>query len=161
MLYIQQVKATKMSVRKDHLTAIIGTDITNNCRGGVKLSWKAVLTGMSSQNSTMWVVLKFCRRKGGTKSEQIQATAKHKPELHQKTLTVPIMVYQSSPTLTWEEEEWTDSHPSLGHTHKHLDYFQSKFFLCKILLNGFPKRLYYSLWDWLFLLGIRGHVVIC
>lgn len=45
----------------------------------------------------------FRRRKGGTKSEQIQATAEHELELHQKTLIVPDLIYQPSLTLIREK----------------------------------------------------------
>lgn len=81
-----------MSDRKeDHVTVIIGMDVLNNC-SGVKSSLKVILTVISSRNNSVCVILQFCRRESGTKSEQIQATAEHKRELHKKILIGPILV---------------------------------------------------------------------
>lgn len=41
----------------------------------------------------MYVILQFCRRESGTKSEQNQDTAELKSELHPKMLSGPILVY--------------------------------------------------------------------
>lgn len=67
-------------------------DILNNSSEGVRSSLKVILTVISSQNNSMWFILQFCRRESGMKSEQIQATAELKLELHQKTLIGPILV---------------------------------------------------------------------
>lgn len=68
-------------------------EFLNSCCEGDKPSLKVTLIVMSSQKNLVWVILWFCRKESGTKSEQIQATAEHKPELHQKIVTGPIPVY--------------------------------------------------------------------
>lgn len=165
VLYIQLVKAIKMSIRKDHLTANTGMDSIKNCSGGVRLSWKVVLTGTCSQNITMWVILKFCRRKGGTKEKKkFKLQQNTNPNCTSKHLECPFwFASHPPPWLEKRKSGQTATHHLWTHTNtqKHLDSFQSKFLLCESLLNGFPKRLRCFLWEWLCLLGVQGHVVIC